>query len=188
MATKSIHKNNILAISGSTRPNSVNELILKWFSAQYESRLNVTIYNQLASLPHFQSDLTENNVPEEIKRFYRLIEEAEGVVFCSPEYIFSLPGAFKNALEWTVSTTLFTDKPVGMIVASSLGEKAFDELQLIMQTLGASTGEKSRLLISGVKSKFSADGHLLATELAGQFDDLVDSLVSDIDDIGGSKN
>jgi NAD(P)H-dependent FMN reductase len=64
-----------------------------------------------------------------------------------------LPGTLKNALEWTVSTTVFSDKPVAIIVASGLGEKTFESLNLIMRTLGARFGEQSTILIQGARAK-----------------------------------
>ncbi|WP_262886208.1 NADPH-dependent FMN reductase [Sphingobacterium sp. 18053] len=34
---------------------------------------------------------------------------------CLPEYIFSIPSGLKNSIEWCISTTVFSDKPVGII-------------------------------------------------------------------------
>jgi NAD(P)H-dependent FMN reductase len=66
-----------------------------------------------------------------------------------------VPGVLKNALEWTVSTTVFSEKPVAIIVASGLGEKTYESLTLIMTTLGARIPDSSRLLIQGARAKFS---------------------------------
>ena len=70
--------------------------------------------------------------------FRKSIEEADAVLICTPEYVFSLPGILKNALEWTVSTTVFSDKPTALLTASSSGEKAHESLLLVMKTLGLS--------------------------------------------------
>ena len=121
-------KKKILAISGSIRKNSTNEFILKAIADLYRNELEVRVYNQIDQLPYFNPDLVKNeqSVPKTVKEFYQLIEEADGVLICTPEYVFSLPGALKNALEWTVSTTVFSYKPFAFIVASASGEKAFD--------------------------------------------------------------
>ena len=64
----------------------------------------------------------------------------------------------KNALEWTVASTVFTNKPVAFIVAAAGGEHAMAALSLILQTL---TGEHipltRQLLIKGAQSKMSAN-------------------------------
>lgn len=168
---------NILAISGSTRPNSVNEQIIKWLASTYQAQANITLYNQIAGLPHFRSDLVDEKAPDEVKAFYTLIDQADAVLICTPEYVFNLPGSLKNALDWTVSTTLFSEKPAALIVASSHGAKAFEALQLIMTTLGARLPEEARLLISGVKAKVTDQGQPLDPFLAQQLDKLIGELI-----------
>lgn len=168
---------SILAISGSTRPNSVNEQIIKWLAWHYRAIANITLYNQIAELPHFRSDLIEDKAPAPVKTFYEAIGGADAVLICTPEYVFSLPGSLKNALDWTVSTTLFTEKPTALIVASSSGARAFESLQLIMTTLGSRIPEEARLLISAVKTKVTDQGQPLDKTLAQQLDRLIGELI-----------
>lgn len=149
-----MNKKKILAIVGSTRKNSVNELILKLIASLYTDALDVKIYRELTVLPYFNPDITDEELPLSVKNFRNEIKESDGVMICTPEYVFSLPGALKNALEWTVSTTVFSEKPVSFIVASGLGEKTFESLTLIMTTLGARMEEHSTLLIQGARAKF----------------------------------
>jgi NAD(P)H-dependent FMN reductase len=59
----------------------------------------------------------------------------------------------KNALEWCVVTTVFQDKPLGIITASASGEKGHTELQLIMQTVMAKFTEQTTLLVQGIRGK-----------------------------------
>jgi chromate reductase, NAD(P)H dehydrogenase (quinone) len=171
---------NILAISGSTRPGSVNEQIIRWLATAYRSQAAISLYDQIAGLPHFRSDLIEEKAPEPVKTFYGLISQADAVLICTPEYVFSLPGSMKNALDWTVSTTLFSDKPTALIVASSNGAKAFEALQLIMTTLGARMPDDARLLIPGVKAKVTDQGQPLDQFLAQQLDNLIRGLIKAI--------
>jgi NAD(P)H-dependent FMN reductase len=105
------------------------------------------------------------------------IEEASGVVICTPEYVFSLPGTLKNALDWTVSTTVFSDKPVAIITASSSGKKAHESLELVMKTLGAKIGQKSKLLIQGVRSKINSEGKISDEATWKEIKELCDSFV-----------
>lgn len=57
----------------------------------------------------------------------------------------------------TVSTIVFTDKPTALITASASGEKAHEDLKLIMRTLGATFNQQTQVLIQGVKGKLEGD-------------------------------
>lgn len=149
----------VLAISGSTRKGSTNEIILKTVARLFQDSLAMSIYNQIDELPHFNPDLDKDAPPLSVVAFRRLIEDADGILVCTPEYIFSLPGALKNALEWTVSTTVFSFKPFAFIVASASGEKAFESLDLVMQTLlQEPVDDHCKLLIKGGRGKISPEG------------------------------
>jgi NAD(P)H-dependent FMN reductase len=167
----------ILAICGNTRPNSINEQVLNWIANRYSEQLNFKLYNQIAELPHFRPDLTGDNAPEIVKEFYELINQSDAVIICSPEYVFSLPGTIKNALDWTVSTTVFSEKPTAIIVASSLGEKALEALNLIMTTLGANVNPDCSLLISSIKTNIDSEGNMRNERVIEQIDLLIETLV-----------
>jgi chromate reductase len=172
---------NVLAICGNTRPNSVNEQILIWSANRYASQLKLNIYNNIADLPHFRSDLTGDNVPASVAKFYRLITLADAVIICTPEYVFSLPGSIKNALDWAVSTTVFSGKPTGLIVASTLGSKAQEALNLIMTTLGATIPTNCDVLISSIKTKINKLGVVTDLNTIDQIDLLVQSLINKVE-------
>ncbi len=176
-------RKKILAISGSTRRNSSNEAILRHIAESYSDLLEVDIYNEIDQLPHFNPDLDHGEPPAPVIDFRQRIEWADGVIICTPEYVFSLPGSLKNALEWNVSTMLFTDKPSAIIVASASGEKAFESLTLILKTIGAKIDEQSRLLIKGAKGKVGEEGELTDRDTLYWIDVLVRSLVNSIDEV-----
>lgn len=173
-------RKKILAISGSLRSNSVNDLLLKYISVTFKDQLAIQVYEELALLPHFNPDLEQTGLPVVVERWRALVAAADGVLICTPEYVFSLPGALKNALEWTVPTTVFSQKPVAVIVASGLGEKAYESLLLIMHTLGANIGEQAKLLLSGARSKFNAAGELTDDETSIALRKLVNSFLETI--------
>ena len=152
----------ILALSGSTRQTSVNKAILDFIRTTYATNYNITIYDKLTDLPYFNPDDTDaEHLPTKVREFLTLIENAAGVIICTPEYVFSLPGILKNAIEWTVATTVFQDKPLAMIVASLSGQKAFESLDLIMTTVGAKMTPTSKLLITGAYSKLNKASNTL---------------------------
>ena len=135
---------------------------------------DMEIFSDLALLPHFNPDMDkEGSVPEMVEEFRSKIHQSDGVLICTPEYVFSLPGSLKNAIEWTVSTTVFSDKPVAVITASSSGIKAHESLLLIMETIVAKLSSKSQLLISGVRAKLSKDGQITDEETLIKIKELV---------------
>ncbi|WP_228520428.1 NAD(P)H-dependent oxidoreductase [Flavobacterium sp. CSZ] len=154
-------KIKIFAITGSTRNNSSNYKLLKFISEQIKDSFEVEIFEGLAQLPHFNPDLDTENPPEEVLFFRNKIKKADGVIICTPEYVFSLPGSLKNALEWCVSTTIFSDKKVGLITASASGEMAHEQLILIMKTLEAQFTDETLLLIQGIRGKIDHDAKVV---------------------------
>lgn len=154
-------KKNVIAICGSASWNSRNLSILKYIADLEKSEFDFEIIDNLADLPHFKTEQTDINVPEIIVDFRTKITNADGVIICTPEYIFSIPSRLKNAIEWCVSTTVLSNKPIGLISASANGEKAYEELKLIMETLQAKLTEKTSLLIQGVKGKVGNNGQIL---------------------------
>lgn len=182
-------KRNILAISGSTRKRSTNEAILKVIAALYKDALDIHYYDAIDQLPHFNPDLDNEAVAPSVKDFRKLVEEAEGVIICTPEYVFSLPGALKNALEWTVSTTVFSHKPFAFIIASAHGEKAFEALDLVMSTLLQNKiPEKSKLLIKGGRGKISKEGQIADPEVLREIRAVMNSLMYTIENSNSADN
>lgn len=176
-----MQKKNILAISGSTKIGSTNEMILRTIAKLYGESLNFEIYTKIAELPHFNPDLDTDEPPATVKDFRQLIENADGVLISTPEYVFSLPGAFKNALEWTVSTVVFLDKPTSFIIAAASGEKAFESLELILKTIGAKVGENSKLLIKAAKGKINSDGEIIDQTILREIDILMKDFIETIE-------
>lgn len=168
-------KIKILAISGSTRNNSSNFKILKYISHHLKSEFDVEFFEDLERLPHFNPDLDTDNPPQEITSFRNKIIYADGVIICTPEYVFSLPGSLKNALEWCVSTTIFSNKKTGLITASASGEMGHEQLLLVMKTLEAKFDETTQLLIQGVRGKVNAEGEIVSEQTAKALQDFVEN-------------
>lgn len=174
-------KKKIFAISGSTRKHSSNASLLKAIVERYADILDVEIYDGIDKLPHFNPDLDQEEPPSVVREFRSRIERADGVIICTPEYVFSLPGSLKNAIDWNVSTTVFSDKPVAIIVASVSGEKAFESLNLIMTTIEAKIDKDARILIKGGKGKVDKSGKIIDSDTLEKIDTLVRSLVKSIE-------
>lgn len=169
-------KKNILAICGSTRKQSANKDVISAIKNMSQDTLEITLYDGLTDLPFFNQDITNENTPSNVIVLREAISKADGVLICSPEYVFSLPGVLKNALEWMVSTTVFLNKPTVLITASSSGEKAHESLLLVMKTLGIKTKDEMCLLISGVKSKLNPQGEVIDDKLLRDLSQLIKSI------------
>ncbi|WP_239541336.1 NADPH-dependent FMN reductase [Cryomorpha ignava] len=115
-------------------------------------------------MPHFSPEISIEGTPKKVLELREAIKNSDGVLICTPEYVFSIPSGIKNAIEWCVSTTVFSSKPVGLITASASGEKGQEELQLIMKTLEASFTNRTTHLIQGVKGKVDTEGTITNLE------------------------
>lgn len=172
---------NILAISGSLRAKSTNLTILEIITKMFGDKINLTIYGGLGDLPHFNPDLDTDEPRGAIADLRQQINRCDGVLICSPEYVFSVPAALKNALEWTVSSADFHNKPTALVTASSLGEKAHESLLLILKTIDAKIGENSALLISHAQTKIK-NGEVSDAKTLEQLNLLIESFLLTIDE------
>jgi len=142
----------ILGLVGSIKASSMNLSMMHEIKDRLADDFTLSIFNALDQLPHFNPDLDKENPPPAIADLRAKIESADGILICTPEYVFSIPAALKNAIEWMVSTTLFSEKPVALITASSAGEKGHESLQLVLRTLYCKLPEETSLLIRGAKA------------------------------------
>jgi len=154
----------ILALNGSASASSSNEKLIDQIIQLLPPEFSVTVFDRLQTLPHFDPKRTEQETPPEVIELRERIAQADGVLFSTPEYIFSIPSALKNAFEWCVSTTVFSEKPTGILTASASGEKGHAELQLIMKTLMATFTTDTTLLIQGIKGKINIKGEITDEE------------------------
>ncbi|MEP7171733.1 MAG: NADPH-dependent FMN reductase [Bacteroidota bacterium] len=173
-------RKKVLAISGSIRKNSVNTQLLKRLKEMFAPECDIEIYEKLDMLPFFNPDLENTKLPFEVERFRNEISKADGVLICTPEYVFSIPAILKNAIEWTVSTVVFTDKPVAIITASTSGEKAHESLLLVMKTLGAKIEDDSTILIRAPKTKIDAEGAITDKETLNGINTLMNTFLNSI--------
>jgi chromate reductase, NAD(P)H dehydrogenase (quinone) len=168
-------KKNIFAIIGSASENSSNLKLVNKIAELTQEYFNVTVFDSLALLPHFNAELSIEHTPQTILDFREMILKADGILICTPEYVFSIPSRLKNAIEWCVATTVFSQKPLGIITASANGQKGHEELKLIMKTVEANFTEATTLLIPGIKSKIDEEGNILDAHIQGKLAGFVQS-------------
>lgn len=165
----------ILVIAGSLKQNSSNLAILKHISQLLPTNYEVKFYGGLAELPHFSPDLDNEKVPSQVIDLRNEIQISDGIIICTPEYVFSIPSTLKNLIEWCVSTTVFSEKPVALITASASGEKGHEELKLLMKTIYTKFNDETTLLIQGIKAKVNSEGKVIEAEILKSLENLVAS-------------
>ena len=145
----------ILAISGSTRHNSTNSNYIKAIAALSEGEFNITLFEGIGGLPHFNPDDNNDAVAPEVADFRSLLAAADAVLICTPEYAHGVPGSLKNAIDWTVSSNGFYHKPTALITASTDGSFGHRALLETLKVIEAKDIEKNHLVISFAKTKIN---------------------------------
>jgi chromate reductase, NAD(P)H dehydrogenase (quinone) len=108
----------ILAISGSLRARSSNGALVQAAALLAPAGVEVDLYQELDSLPHFNPDVEETALPPAAEALRRRVEAADGLLISSPEYAHGVPGTLKNALDWLVGGHEFVGMPVALMNAS----------------------------------------------------------------------
>jgi chromate reductase, NAD(P)H dehydrogenase (quinone) len=93
-----------------------------------------------------------------VAAFRQAIQEADGVLICTPEYAHGVPGSLKNAIDWTVSSNEFSHKPVALITASTDGRYGHQALLETLRVLEAEEIDQLQLLIPFVRTKVGTGG------------------------------
>ncbi len=175
----------ILAISGSLRASSTNTALVRATAALAPEHMEMVIYNGLADLPHFSPEIDGDEPPASVVDLRAQLQAADGVLICTPEYAFGVPGSLKNALDWTVSSAEFWHKPVAVISASPLatgGDKAHASLLLTLKALGSNVPEGGKLMVPVVKKKLNDAGEIVDPETVQALKSLLAALEQTINE------
>jgi chromate reductase len=124
-----------LAISGSARGVSTNTAMLSAVSAIARPDHEVIVFSRLSELPVFSPDAEKGSLPQPVRILAELIADSSGLIVSSPEYVRSVPGGLKNAIDWLVSREELIGKPIALMHASHRGEDMLAQLRLILSTV-----------------------------------------------------
>jgi NAD(P)H-dependent FMN reductase len=175
---------NILAISGSLRLGSSNHAILRALGKMMPPDINYQIFNGINEIPAFDPDLDNNTPPLAVASFRKQLAEADGIIICTPEYAYGVPGALKNAWDWTVSSASFSGKPTALITASTGGENAHEAMIKILGAIDAKLTPETTLLIQFVRSKMDTDGNIIDEATVAKLQSVYEAFIASI--ISGS--
>lgn len=162
----------ILVISGSLRASSSNTRLARAIMGLAPIGIETQLYEGLGDLPHFSPDIDGTHAPTSVVALRQQIHTADGVLICTPEYAFGVPGSLKNALDWTVSSGDLAEKPVAAISASPLwsgGDKAHASLLLTLTALGTCILEEGKVIVPTINKKLDADGNITDPALIENF-------------------
>jgi NAD(P)H-dependent FMN reductase len=171
----------ILLLSGSLRSGSTNEAVLRTAQAVAPpERVRTVRYDGLAGLPHFNPDDDTDPLPASVAGLRAAIGRADGILVCSPEYAGTLPGSFKNLLDWTVGGTEIGDKPVGWVNAAApgRGQGAEATLRTVLGYTGAAIVEPACVRIPVDRGTVGPDGIITDPEVRRQLAELLGVLAA----------
>jgi chromate reductase len=162
----------ILAVSGSLRADSYNTKLLRAALEAAPEGIEVELYDSagIAALPLYDQDLDEGDEPESVEQLRRAWDEADAILFATPEYNGSVPGGLKNAVDWAsrpVREAALTNKTVAVIGASpgQFGAMwAQADLRKVLGVAGARV-VADELPVTRAHEKFDHKGRLADAEL-----------------------
>ncbi|AGZ41722.1 NADPH-dependent FMN reductase [Actinoplanes friuliensis] len=110
----------ILLISGSTREGSLHTSALRAAARLAPPGISTILYDQLRHLPAFVPG--EPALPGAVTALRQSVEEADAVLFSTPEYAGSLPGTLKNLLDWLIAGGDLVGKPAAWLSVAAPGQ------------------------------------------------------------------
>jgi NAD(P)H-dependent FMN reductase len=88
-------------------------------------------------LPHFDPDLEAEETQPDVDAWRVALASSDAVLIASPEYGHSLPGALKNAIDWTIGTGELERKIVAITASVPHPDRGRRGLGALADTLRA---------------------------------------------------
>ncbi|MET9618313.1 NADPH-dependent FMN reductase [Kitasatospora indigofera] len=151
---------HVLLLPGSLRSGSSNEVVLRTAADLAPEGVTTTLYGGLAGLPHFNPDDDTDPLPAPVAELRAAVAAADAILVCTPEYAGTLPGSFKNLLDWTVGGVEISDKPTAWINAANPGRGlgAAATLRLVLGYTGAAVLEEACAAVPVDRATVGPDG------------------------------
>jgi chromate reductase, NAD(P)H dehydrogenase (quinone) len=118
MADKTV---TVISICGSLRKGSYNRMVLNLLPGYAPENMKITEAPPFTEFPLYNADIQAAGFPAPVQTLAEAVRAADGVIFVSPEYNYSIPGGLKNAIDWVsrVPNQPFAGKPVTVISATA---------------------------------------------------------------------
>jgi len=165
---------NIIGLSGSLREKSYNTALLNTAVKLMPSDVSLDVAT-IKGIPLYDGDLEDREgIPALVMDLKQKITNADGLLLVTPEYNNSIPGVFKNAIDWLSrgdGLKVFANCPVAVIGATPGGFGTILAQQAwwpVLRTLRTKPWFEGRLQVSQANKVFSDDGQLLDATLRDQ--------------------
>ena len=155
----------VLGISGSLRRGSYNSALLRAATRLMppESTLEIAT---IRGVPLYDGDVEAQGIPAAVTQLKEAIVRADGVLLVTPEYNNSMPGVFKNAIDWLSRPAsdikrVFGGKPFALIGTSPgpFGTVLSQNAWLgVLRTLGTQTWFGGRVAVARAANVFDESG------------------------------
>jgi NAD(P)H-dependent FMN reductase len=158
----------IFGISGSLRKASYNAGLLRAAAEAAPEGCEVEVAS-IRGIPLYDNDVEDaEGVPDLVSEMKEKIATADGLLLVTPEYNNSVPGVFKNAIDWISRppqdrVRVFGGRPVGLIGASpGMFGTGFSQTAWlpVLRTLGMRPWFGKQLYISAAFKLFDKSGNL----------------------------
>lgn len=155
---------SVLGLCGSLRKASLNGAVLRAAQQLAPAGMTIEIFD-LAPVTLFNQD-EEKAPPASVLELKRRIRAADGVLFVTPEYNYSVPGVLKNAIDWASrpgGDSAWAGKPAAILGASmgALGTaRAQYHLRQILVSLKMPALLGPEIMVAAAHEKVDASGAL----------------------------
>ena len=151
---------NVVSICGSLRKGSYNRMLMQSLPGLAPPGMAITEAPPFTEIPLYNADVqAASGFPAPVTALADAIRAADGVIFCTPEYNFSLPGGLKNAIDWVsrLPGQPFAGKPIALQSASPGplgGARVQYDLRRMLVFLDALTLNKPEVFVGSCASRF----------------------------------
>ena len=175
----------IIGIAGSLRHGSFNTALLRAAKELVPHGVALEIAT-LKGIPLYDGDMeTIEGIPPAVVTLQEQIAAADGLLLATPEYNNSMPGVFKNALDWlsrppSETARIFGSRPVAVIGATpgGFGTVLSQNAWLpVLRTLGTRPWFGGRLLVSRAHQIFNESGEMTDAAVRKQLEDFLAGFV-----------
>jgi len=152
---------NVITIVGSLRKGSYNAALARELPKFAPAGMNITAAPSWADLPIYNADdQNSTGFPATATKLSDAVRAADGVIFVTPEYNYSIPGGLKNAIDWVsrIKDQPFKDKPVAIQSATGGplgGARMQYHLRQAMIFLNAFTLTTPEIFVGAAHTKFN---------------------------------